>query len=145
MRKILLLRCILFVAWATSAGKYGIIQGVLSRAKTATERFGAGGGSRQGDGERNAMRTQGYQTGNRLAATAVVALSAVALCALADAASLSLMPCPDCEAKVSRRALMCPSCGCRGEAIEEAARALAEAEKPKKPDREVAVKVNRTI
>ena len=40
---------------------------------------------------------------------------------------------------------MCPACGCRGEAIEEAARVLAEAEKPKEPDREVAVKVNRTI
>ena len=114
-------------------------------AKTTEERSGADSGFRQDGRERNIVRAQGYQTGNKFAATAVVALSAIVLCALADAASLSLMPCPDCEAKVSRRALMCPSCGCRGEAIEEAARALAEAEKPKKPDREVAVKVNRTI
>ena len=91
------------------------------------------------------MRFKGRDRAERArAATAVVALSAIVLCALPVSAAASLMPCPDCEAKVSRRALMCPACGCRGEAIEEAARALAEAEKPQEPDREVAVKVNRT-
>lgn len=85
-------------------------------------------------------RAEGART-----AAAVVALSAVTLCALASvAAASSLVPGSDCEVKVSRRALICPACGCRGEAIEEAARALAEAEKPKEPDREVFVKVNRT-
>ena len=92
------------------------------------------------------MRFKGRDRAERArAATAVVALSAIVLCALPASAAASLMPCPDCEAKVSRRALMCPACGCRGESIEEAARALAEAEKPKEPDREVAVNVNRTI
>ena len=38
--------------------------------------------------------------------------------------SIGLIPCPDCERKVSRRALMCPYCGCKGEVIEEAARNL---------------------
>jgi len=28
-----------------------------------------------------------------------------------------LMPCPDCGKQVSRRALMCPACGCGGEVI----------------------------
>ena len=92
------------------------------------------------------MRFKGRDRAERArAATAVVALSAVTLFALAASDSASLMPCPDCEAMVSRRALMCTACGCRGEAIEEAARVLAEDEKPKEPDREVAVKVNRII
>ena len=29
----------------------------------------------------------------------------------------SLMPCPDCGREVSKRALMCPNCGCKGEVI----------------------------
>ena len=70
--------------------------------KTAAERFGASGGSRQGDGERNIMRTQEHQTGNRFVATVVVALLAVTSFALAASAADSLMPCPDCEAKVNR-------------------------------------------
>ena len=70
--------------------------------KTAAERFGASGGSRQGDGEQNIMRTQEHQTGNRFVATVVVALSMIVLFTLADAAPTSLMPCPDCEAKVNR-------------------------------------------
>lgn len=35
----------------------------------------------------------------------------------------ALVPCPDCGREVSPRALMCPGCGCRGEVIEQAARA----------------------
>ena len=41
----------------------------------------------------------------------------------------SLMPCPDCGKMVSRRALMCPNCGCKGEVIAEDA-----AREPPPPD-----------
>ena len=87
-----------------------------------------------------------HALGTFLSAFAVAAFAASAALAESDAAKMphALMPCPDCEAPVSSRALMCPACGCRGEAIEEAARRLAEAEKPKEPDREVSVKVNKT-
>ena len=46
----------------------------------------------------------------------------------------SLIACPDCEKMVSRRALMCPNCGCKGEVIAEEAARLAKAEKPPPPD-----------
>ena len=46
----------------------------------------------------------------------------------------SLIPCPDCGREVSRRALMCPNCGCKGEAIAEEAARLAKAEEPPPPD-----------
>jgi hypothetical protein len=43
----------------------------------------------------------------------------------------NLIECPDCEEMVSYRALLCPHCGCPGDAIKEAAAALkAEAEGP---------------
>ena len=46
-----------------------------------------------------------------------------------------LMPCPDCGRVVSKRALMCPNCGLKGEIIEQAAKELEERIKPKEPDR----------
>ncbi len=45
--------------------------------------------------------------------------------------SLRLIKCPDCEARVSRRAVMCPHCGCPGEAIHEAVRLEEELTRPK--------------
>jgi len=52
--------------------------------------------------------------------------------AIAGAASAgNLIECPDCDEMVSYRALLCPHCGCPGDAIKEAAAALkAEAEGP---------------
>ena len=41
-------------------------------------------------------------------------VSALLLC---SAALAGLIPCPDCGMKVSDRAVMCPACGCPGEAI----------------------------
>ena len=40
--------------------------------------------------------------------------------------STGLIPCPDCGRDVSRRALMCPNCGLKGEVIAEAAKAIPE-------------------
>ena len=37
-----------------------------------------------------------------------------------------LIPCPDCGRDVSRRALMCPNCGLKGEVIAEAAKGIPE-------------------
>ena len=37
-----------------------------------------------------------------------------------------LIPCPDCGGDVSRRALMCPNCGLKGEVIAEAAKGIPE-------------------
>ncbi len=54
---------------------------------------------------------------------------------LGDAGNGRLMNCPDCGKMVSRRALMCPACGCKGTVIEQAAAALAKKPKPKEPDR----------
>ncbi len=45
----------------------------------------------------------------------------------------TLIACPDCRREVSRRAVMCPGCGCPGAAIVEAVRAEAEKNKPKPP------------
>lgn len=42
-----------------------------------------------------------------------------------------LFPCPDCGKEVSRRAVMCPNCGCPGIAIQEAVLAAEEAARPK--------------
>lgn len=47
----------------------------------------------------------------------------------------ALMACPDCGRQVSRRALMCPACGCKGAVIEAVAKELALKPKPKEPDR----------
>lgn len=44
------------------------------------------------------------------------------------------MPCPDCGREVSKRALMCPNCGLKGEIIAEEAARLAKAEEPPPPD-----------
>lgn len=41
------------------------------------------------------------------------------LCGI-TAAAVNLTPCPDCEQMVSPRAVMCPHCGCPGDAIKEA-------------------------
>ena len=38
----------------------------------------------------------------------------------------SLIPCPDCEKMVSRRAWMCPNCGCKGDVIAEVAKTIPE-------------------
>ena len=46
----------------------------------------------------------------------------------------TLIPCPDCGREVSKRALMCPNCGCKGEVIAEEAVRLAKAEEPPPPD-----------
>jgi len=65
----------------------------------------------------------------------LAALSFAGLSAAAEAPKL--IPCPDCGRSVSRRALMCPGCGCRGEVIEQAAKEAAAKPKPKEPDRMV--------
>jgi hypothetical protein len=46
-----------------------------------------------------------------------------------------LMPCPDCGQNVSKRALMCPKCGCKGEIIERVAKELKTKPRPKHLDR----------
>ena len=46
----------------------------------------------------------------------------------------ALMPCPDCGREVSKRALMCPNCGLKGEGIAAEAARLAKAEEPPPPD-----------
>ena len=61
---------------------------------------------------------------------AVIALVLVPLLAWGEA----LIPCPDCGREVSKRALMCPNCGCKGEVIAEEAARLAKAEEPLPPD-----------
>ena len=45
-----------------------------------------------------------------------------------------LMPCPDCGREVSKRALMCPNCGLKGEVIAQVAKELETKPKPKIPD-----------
>ena len=46
----------------------------------------------------------------------------------------TLISCPDCGHDVSRRALMCPNCGLKGDVIAEAAAELERAEEPPPPD-----------
>lgn len=48
------------------------------------------------------------------------------LVALKTADAVQLIPCPDCVRDVSRRALMCPNCGLKGEVIAEAAKGIPE-------------------
>ena len=57
----------------------------------------------------------------------------IGLCASVEAGNL--MTCPDCGGRVSKRALMCPSCGCRGEVIEKAAREPERKPTVKEPDK----------
>ena len=51
-----------------------------------------------------------------------------------QSSAASLIPCPDCGSDVSRRALMCPNCGCKGEVIAEEAARLEKAKEPPPPD-----------
>ncbi len=61
-----------------------------------------------------------------------LAAAMIAMFALADESHL--MPCPDCGKTVSKRALMCPNCGCKGEVIADEAARLAKAKEPPPPD-----------
>lgn len=45
--------------------------------------------------------------------------------------ALNLIACPDCGEQVSRRAVMCPACGCPGEAVVVEAKRIQDARKPK--------------
>lgn len=56
---------------------------------------------------------------------------------MAAVAGGRLIECPDCSARVSTRAFMCPRCGCNSKAIAEHAKELAERAKRREPDREV--------
>ncbi len=56
-----------------------------------------------------------------------------AMCAVSAFAD-RLIPCPDCGREVSKRALMCPNCGLKGEVIVAEAARLAKAEEPPPPD-----------
>ena len=49
-----------------------------------------------------------------------------ALLAGARVVAEPMIPCPDCGRDVSRRALMCPNCGLKGEVIAEAAKSIPE-------------------
>ena len=48
---------------------------------------------------------------------------------------VKLIPCPDCGHDVSKRALMCPKCGCKGEIIERVAMEWKTKPRPKPLDR----------
>ena len=62
----------------------------------------------------------------RMRRVAYLAVAMFAMVALADESRL--MPCPDCGKIVSKRALMCPGCGLKGEIIAEEAAKFAKAE-----------------
>ena len=51
---------------------------------------------------------------------------ACVLAVISPSGAAQLIPCPDCGRDVSRRALMCPNCGLKGEVIAEAAKAMPE-------------------
>lgn len=51
---------------------------------------------------------------------------ACVLAVISPSCAAQLIPCPDCGGDVSRRALMCPNCGLKGEVIAEAAKAMPE-------------------
>lgn len=65
----------------------------------------------------------------------IVVLGILVMCCSACLHAANLLPCPDCGHKVSSYALMCPSCGCKGERIEKHAKELESKPKPKIPDR----------
>ena len=69
------------------------------------------------------MLTLETETMRRILATLFALLSFNALAA-------ALFPCPDCEQKVSPRAVMCPHCGCPGEAIHDAVAAAETLQRP---------------
>ena len=48
---------------------------------------------------------------------------ACVLAVISPSGAAQLIPCPDCGGDVSRRALMCPNCGLKGEMIAEPAKA----------------------
>ena len=72
------------------------------------------------------------------------ALIGAAAYSIATAAT-ALIPCPDCGQSVSRRAFMCPRCGCRGEVIEAAAKLLDSKPKPRIPDSVVRADFGRDV
>ena len=51
---------------------------------------------------------------------------ACVLAVISPSGAAQLIPCPDCVRDVSRRALMCPNCGLKGEVIAEAAKGIPE-------------------
>ena len=69
----------------------------------------------------------------KLETKCLIALTVAATCFAATAAT-ALIPCPDCGQSVSRRAFMCPRCGCCGEAIGTAAKLIDSKPKPRIPD-----------
>lgn len=69
----------------------------------------------------------------------------VVVACFAATAATALIPCPDCGQSVSRRAFMCPRCGCRGEVIEAAAKLLDSKPKPKVPDSVVRADFGRDV
>ena len=48
---------------------------------------------------------------------------ACVLAVISPSGAAQLIPCPDCGGDVSRRALMCPNCGLKGEMMAEPAKA----------------------
>ncbi len=61
------------------------------------------------------------------------------------AVAANLTPCPDCEQMVSPRAVMCPHCGCPGDAIKEAVAEREAADMPPPPKTVVKVTTDQTI
>lgn len=70
----------------------------------------------------------------------VVMVGVLAVGAVAALAGSPLISCPDCGGEVSRRAVMCPRCGCPGEAI--AAAVQREAEEAMAPQAVVAIRTS---
>ena len=69
----------------------------------------------------------------KLESKGLIVVAVAAMCFAATAAT-ALIPCPDCGQAVSRRAFMCPRCGCRGEVIVGAAKLIDSKPKPRTPD-----------
>jgi len=73
-----------------------------------------------------------------------IATLLITICWVSATFAVNLIPCPDCQRPVSVRALMCPNCGCPGEAIAAAARALA-SEESRRPDNLLRVETDKGI